>query len=285
MSFILNLIYKIISLFHKEKEIEQQPLIIHPIRFQGLKKEESTRTKDESLQLVKSFEKAEKSKQEGVAKNTKDPIIQKGILEYGNIDLIIILASNPWLDEEIQYILATDKKWDDKAILASLARKINLTVEVQKILATSDKVEIRKMLARWQRPINPAIAKIMIKDNEIEVRKSIAMNIGEKIRVENIVSFKGGEEDIQLKMIQDQDSEIRRHLALNKNLTKKAQLSLAKKCMDEKEWSSLKLLAENENLHTDSKTFMLESLKDYWPNFNAASISKILKEKLATSTT
>ena len=280
MSFVNILIQKIYSFFFKKINIPPEAIegiVIQPIRYQGLYKEESTRTKEQSLELVDAFKKADRSKQENSARNTKDPILQMGILEFGDTELISILASNNWLEDEISYLIATEEEWSDIRIRAALARKTNLSIEAQKVLASSPQIEVRKMLARWQRPINPAIAKILINDPDIEIRKIIALNIGEVIKFENILTFKSKPGEVQKLLVNDVE-EVRESLALNKNLSVETQKLLAQKVIINKEWSTLKALVENESTSIDCLNLIQKELEGHKLNFYAGLIIKKIAE-------
>jgi hypothetical protein len=230
--------------------------------------------------MAESFKKIEKEKQESIAKTTKDSYIQNTILEMKQEDLIIFLASNPWLEETIQVKLATEDSFNLE-VKTCLAKKIGLSIQVQKILATSEQVEVRRMLARWQRPTNPSIAKILIKDNDLEVRKTIALTIGESMSLENIIAFKTKEKgiDLQKVLIADEDSEVRGALASNENLTQESQMLLAKECYRLKEWNSLIWLVENKNLKLEVATWIQNNIIKEIPSFKKSSILKKIKEK------
>lgn len=277
MNFILQIFYKILAFFSKEESPKPIPegIIISPIRFQHIEKEQSTRAKEESLKLFQAFQKVEREKQETISKTTKDSIIQRGILNSGDDELILLLSSNPWLEEDLQIIIAEEDY--NLKIKTSLARKIGLSIEVQQILASSPDVEIRRMLVRWQRPINPTLAKILIKDDDLEIRKTLALTIGEKMQLENILCFRGKEQNFQMMLVEDENSEVRGSLTINKNLNEEVQLALVQVCYNKKEWKNLLWLAENESLSPKVALFIEEKLITDWPSFQKASILKKLK--------
>lgn len=283
MKFFINLFYKLLSLFKKKLPPNDPPPdceVIFPVRFQYIQDEdeETERTGEKSLELFKAYLKAERSKQEAVAKTTRDVIIQRKIIEEKDFEIITHLSLNPWLDEELQRRIAEEEGEDSIKIKACLARRPVLSLDLQKILAKDKDKEVRRMLARWQRPINPAIAQIMIQDPDVEIRKTIAQTIGEKIKVDNIISFKHGGGQTQKILVQDKDPEVRYCLALNKNLNSEAQILLAQKCIELGEWATTTLLSENSCITLDCEKIILELLEPIKLSYYKSAIIKKLKE-------
>lgn len=290
MNVIFRLLKTIYNFFfvrkleENKKEEEVLAEIVHPLKFKYLpdnNEEESLRTQEESLGLFKKFLNAERIKQEEISRKTRDHIIQRKILETNDEGLILHLTSNMFLAKDIQLAIATNKDLDIK-IKTSLARNIILTFESQEILAQSPDPEVRRMLVRWQRPTNPTIGSLLTKDPDLEVRKSLAMNVGEDIKFENVISFRGKKNSLQTILVEDPDMEVRACLALNKSLIFDAQMLLAKKSLYLKEWAVIKNLSENESLKEESAEYILDELQNFRPSFQTASISRELKKKIAT---
>lgn len=289
----MNIIFKIFKYIYNffllrksdQKETKEEELaeIIHPLKFKYLpdsNEEETLRSPEESIELFKKFLKAERVKQEEIARKTRDVIIQKKILEMNDKELILHLTSNIFLDEEVQWAIATDEDFGI-GIKASLARNIVLSFETQEVLTKCPEPEVRRMLVRWQRPTNPSIGYILAKDPDLEVRKSLAITVGENVKFENVISFRGRKSSLQTLLVDDPSLEVRYSLALNKNLIPETQFQLARKSLELKEWSVIKSLAENESLKEECAEYILEELKGFKINFQVASISKEIKKKIA----
>lgn len=279
INYFIIFLSKLFYFFKKEK---QEPIeiaeIISPVRFQYVSTEKSTRTREESLELAKSFWKAERTKQETIIAGTKDEVIQEEVANSKDIDLIIILASNPWLNENLQMKMAVEEEYFDKRILCALARKINLSIEVQKVLAQSELVEVRRMLTRWQRPLNPSMLSILIKDDDLEVRRTIALNIGENIKVENVICFRSKGINFQKNLIDDPALEVRESLAANKFIKEEVQIKLIDKVIELKEWGNLTRLAEGEAITPKVSQYILDRLDKELPSFKKATTIRKLKE-------
>jgi hypothetical protein len=284
MNFIIQF-FK--NLFKKEIEEDSQEEteeiiktdpgeLILPERYKFLEKEvEEGRPLEDSLKVRDIFLKSEKDKQQHIARTTRDPIVQKAALESKDLDVVCSLASNNFLDEELQYKMAIE---GDLKVKAILARKANLPLDIQKILAQAEEPEVRKMFARWQRPLNPHIAKILVNDSELEVRKAIAATFGEKIKVDNVLRFRAGGDEIHHFLITDPSSEVRMTLAQSNFLSRNIQISLAQKCFELREWTNLGYLAENKSLTPECESKIIELAAMMWDAFAKKSILKKLKE-------
>lgn len=255
--------------------------LIKPERFRHLESKVSGgRTKEESIELYKNFKNVEREKQIWIASNTNDKVIQERILTGDDQELIEYLMINKYLDEDLQYRVAVDTEYESYVLRSILARKIGLVLGVQEILAQDARPEVRRMLVRWQRPTNPSIAHMLLKDRDVEVRKSLARNIGEKIRVDNMICFSGHVSKIQEELCRDKSEEVRMELTLNENLTQSAQASLVEECFDREEWDALISLAKNKALTKESRDKMI-LMFDGMNNFNSRLIIKTLKENKA----
>lgn len=261
-----------------EKINRQIGEIITPERFRYIDTETSSqRTREESLELYKNFKSIERSKQIWIARNTNDKVIQEKILTGDDQELVENLMTNKYLDEELQFRVARDVRYESYTLRSILARKVGLILGVQEMLAKDSRPEVRRMLTRWQRPTNPSIAHILLEDQDIEVRKSLARNIGEKIKVDNMICFSGHAAKIQEKLCRDKSEEVRLELTLNENITPAAQLILIDECFKRQEWDSLVSLAKNKAITKESRNKMILAFENI-NNFKSRLILKTLKE-------
>lgn len=280
MMRILNWILSFLGLKLETTEEMSRQIgeLVQPEKFRH-REQKSTgqRSKEESLELFKNFKTVERKKQVWIASNTNDKVIQEKILTGGDQELIEYLVINKYLDEELQYRVATDTEYESYVLRSILARKVGLVLGVQEILAQDSRPEVRRMLARWQRPTNPSIAHILLKDQDVEVRKSLARNIGEKIRVDNMICFSGHVSKVQQELCRDKSEEVRMELTLNENITPANQLILIDECFKRQEWNCLISLAKNRAITKEGREKMIVIFEDM-NTFNSRLILKTLKE-------
>ncbi len=287
MNFIINFFKKIFNTHNaydtiddKKKIVKEDKMeaeIVYPERYKFLTtEEEEGRPLEDSVRVIEALFDSEKEKKDKAASKTRDPLVQEAIIKGGDEDMLCNLAMNPWLIESIQITMAEESSTKVRAVLA---RKNNLSLIAQKILAQSDEVAVRRMLAQWQRPLNPTVAKILVRDPEVEVRKIIASTFGEKIKVENIFCFRGNLDDVYDFLITDPSAEVRSALIQNKNLDEKTKLKLLEKCFKMKEWNSILDLLEYQSISKDTESKVVELTSQVWDSFMKKRILKKIENK------
>jgi hypothetical protein len=245
------------------------------INLNSLQDIEEERTLEDSLRLRDTLLKSDDDLKRKIAATTRDPLLQNTLFKLKEPEILYRLASNKFLDETIQYIIATEEEYNILNLRVVLAAKIGTSLNVLKVLARSEDVSVRIAMVSWQRPINPTIAKILLDDPDVEVRKILAIHIGESISHQNIISFKGNVEEIQEMIIKDQDILVRSEMAKNKMLKPKVQSLFIEECFKKKDFKVLAILAKNESLNKESQILICQKCKMY--NENAFEIKLIMK--------
>lgn len=289
MSIIHRLFNRLLSLFglYKATSIiphipaeEKEGEVIRPWRFADSDPEdEGGRDLDESLRLKEKFLLIDKEKQAKLCFKTRDPILQLAALETGDKDVILSLIRNPRLEEEILRQILLDPAYDKKEYRLELAKKFGLPLSIQKMIAQSDRLEIRREFVSWQKPIHPAVGLILAEDEDNWIRITLAKSIGEGIKIENMLFFKGKYDEVYKKLMIDENQKIRDALARNLNLGEAIQKEIAQSYFDQGDLTSLTQLAKNKCLKLSAQEKILElSKKIKLRILEAKLIQRALKE-------
>jgi hypothetical protein len=272
MSIIHKLFNRLLSLFglykqppiiqHLIPEEEKDGEVIRPWKFADPDPEDDGgRDLDESLRLKEKFLLIDREKQAKLCFKTRDPILQLAALETGDKEVILSLIRNPRLEEEVIQQILLDPAYDKEEYRKELAKKFGLPLSIQKLIVQSKNLDMRREFVLWQKPIHPAVGILLAEDEDNWIRITIAKSIGEGIKVENMLFFKGKYDNVYRKLMVDENQKIRDALARNLNLGEVIQKEIAQSFFDQGDLASLTQLAKNKCLKLSAQEKILELSK------------------------